>query len=91
VLGSILTLAINGGSVALGARLLSAYSAGLAIPFLIAALGIGWVTSALRKYGNLMRYVEICMGVVLVIVGVLLYAGVFELLARFGLFVNFGI
>jgi cytochrome c-type biogenesis protein len=91
VLGSILTLAVNGGSIELGARLLSAYSAGLAIPFLVAAWGIGWVTTALRKYGRLMRYVEIAMGVVLVIVGILLFAGVFELLARYGYYVNFGI
>jgi cytochrome c-type biogenesis protein len=91
VLGSILTLAINGGSVALGAKLLTAYSAGLAVPFLVAAYGIGWVTSALQKYSKVMRYVEIAMGVVLVIVGVLLFAGVFELLARYGLYVNFGL
>jgi len=89
VLGSILTVAINGGSVALGAKLLTAYSAGLAIPFLVAAYGIGWVTSALQKYSKIMRYVEIAMGVVLVIVGILLFAGVFELLARYGFYVNF--
>ncbi|HEU4745489.1 MAG TPA: cytochrome c biogenesis protein CcdA, partial [Anaerolineales bacterium] len=41
VLGAILTLALNGGSVSTGVSLLSAYSAGLAIPFLIAALGVG--------------------------------------------------
>jgi cytochrome c-type biogenesis protein len=86
-----LTLAINGGSISLGAKLLSAYSAGLALPFLVAALGIGWVTTTLRKYNKIMHYVEIVMGVVLVIVGVLLFAGVFELLARYGYYVNFGI
>ncbi len=91
VLGTILTLAINGGSIALGAKLLSAYSVGLAVPFLVAALGIGWVTTILRKYSRLMRYVEIAMGVVMVIVGILLFAGVFELLARYGYYVNFGI
>ena len=91
VLGAILTLAINGGSVALGAKLLSAYSAGLAVPFLAAAFGIGWVTTILRKYGKVMHYVEIAMGVVLVIVGVLLFAGVFELIARYGFYVNFGL
>jgi cytochrome c-type biogenesis protein len=91
VLGTILTLAINGGSIALGAKLLSAYSAGLAIPFLGAALGIGWVTTTLRKYNKIMHYIEIAMGVVLVIVGVLLFAGVFELLSRYGYYVNFGI
>jgi cytochrome c-type biogenesis protein len=91
VLGAILTLALNGGSVSQGASLLSAYSAGLAIPFLVAALGVGWVTTTLRKYGKIMRYVEIAMGVVLVIIGIMLFAGTFERLAQFGLWVDFGL
>ena len=91
VLGAILTLALNGGSVYLGVKLLSAYSAGLAIPFLIAALGIGWVSVILRKYGKVMRYVEIAMGILLVIVGAMLFLGTFELLSRDGLFVDFGL
>jgi cytochrome c-type biogenesis protein len=91
VLGAILTFALNGGSVAYGASLLSAYSAGLAIPFLIAALGIGWVTTTLRKYGKVMRYVEIGMGVLMVVVGGMLIFGVFNLLARYGLWVDFGL
>lgn len=91
VLGAILTLALNGGSLSQGITLLSAYSAGLAIPFLLAALGIGWVTIILKRYSKLMRYVEIIMGVILVIVGVLLFAGTFETLSRFGTFVDFGL
>ena len=91
VLGAILTLALNGGSVSQGASLLSAYSAGLAIPFLVAALGVGWVTTTLRKYGKVMRYVEIAMGVVLIIIGIMLFAGTFERLAQFGLWVDFGL
>ncbi|PWH11776.1 MAG: cytochrome c biogenesis protein CcdA [Anaerolineae bacterium] len=91
VLGAILTFAMNGGSVVYGASLLSAYSAGLAIPFLLAALGIGWVTTILRKYGKVLRYVEIIMGILLVIVGIMLMFGVFNLLARYGLWVDFGL
>lgn len=91
VLGAILTLALNGGSISQGAILLSAYSAGLAIPFLVAALGIGWVGTILRKYGKTMHYVEIAMGVILVIVGIMLFAGTFEQLARFTPLVNFGL
>jgi cytochrome c-type biogenesis protein len=93
VLGAILTLAINGGSISLGAKLLTAYSTGLAIPFLVAALGIGWVTVILKKYGKTMRYVEIAMGVVLVIIGVMLFSGVFALIAQQGqfFFFDFGI
>jgi len=91
VLGAILTLAFSGGSLLQGVTLLSAYSAGLAIPFLLAALGIGWVTVILKRYNKVMRYVEILMGVILVIVGVLLFSGTFETLSRFGTFVDFGL
>ncbi len=91
VLGAILTLSLSGGSVTQGASLLTAYSAGLAIPFLIAALGVGWVTKILRRYGKVMRYTEIAMGVLLIIVGVMLFLGTFEQLARFGFFVDFGL
>lgn len=93
VLGAILTLALNGGSISQGATLLSFYSAGLAIPFLLAALGIGWVTTILRKYAKTMRYVEIAMGVILIIVGVLLLSGTFEIIAQQGQFfwIDFGL
>lgn len=91
VLGAILTLSLSGGSISQGASLLTAYSAGLAIPFLIAALGVGWVTKIIRKYGKLMHYVEIAMGVILIIVGIMLFLGTFEQLARFGFFVDLGL
>jgi cytochrome c-type biogenesis protein len=89
VLGAILTFALNGGSVSTGVTLLSAYSAGLAIPFLLAALGIGWITVVLKKYGQVMHYVEVVMGVVLVIVGYMLNSGTFALLAQQGQFFYF--
>ncbi len=93
VLGAILTLAMNGGSVSSGVSLLSAYSAGLAIPFLIAALGVGWVSITLKKYGKVMHYVEIVMGIILVIVGVMLFSGIFERIAQAGQFfwIDFGL
>lgn len=93
VLGTILTFAANGGSISTGMLLLSAYSAALAIPFLIAALGVGWVSVTLRKYGKAMHYIEIAMGVILVILGVMLFAGVFELIAQKGQFfwIDFGL
>ncbi len=91
VLGTILALSLTGASVARGALLLAVYSAGLAIPFLIAALGVGWVTTLLRRYSKAMHYVEIAMGVILIIVGVMLFLGTFETLARFGFFVDFGL
>jgi len=93
VLGAILTLSMNGGSVSTGVTLLSAYSVGLAIPFLVAALGVGWVTLTLRKYGKVMHYVEVVMGVILVIVGFMLFSGLFARIAAASQFfwIDFGI
>jgi cytochrome c-type biogenesis protein len=91
VLGAIITFSINGGSLALGTFLGLAYSAGLAIPFLVAALGISWVTTLLRRYSKVMRITEIVMGVILVIVGVLLLFGVFNWIATVVPFIDFGI
>lgn len=91
VLSAILTLAINGGSISEGVKLLSSYSIGLAIPFLLAALGIGWVTKMLQKYGKLMHYIEIAMGIILIIVGIMLFFGILEQLNRFGLFIDLGL
>jgi cytochrome c-type biogenesis protein len=77
--------------VFLGASLLSAYSVGMAIPFLIAAVGIGWVTTILRKYGKLLHYVEIIMGIILVILGVMLMFNILPYLSRFGSILNLGL
>ena len=91
VLGSILTLAMNGGAISDGIKLLSAYSVGLAVPFLITALGIGWVSGYLRRFRKFTRYVEIVMGALLVIVGVMLFSGTFEQIAQYGIYINFGL
>ncbi len=81
VLGAIIMLSATRNSLVQAVGLGAAYSAGLAIPFLLAALGITWVTLILRKYGRAMRWVEIAMGVLLVIVGMMLIFGVFSLIA----------
>jgi cytochrome c-type biogenesis protein len=69
----------------------SAYSAGLAIPFLLAALGIGWVTVILRRFNKVMRITEMVMGVLLVLVGALLISGKFNLIANIFPFINLGL
>jgi len=91
VLGAILTLALNSGEIVKGVYLLSSYSAGLAIPFLIAAVGVGWLGEVLRKHQRTLHWVETAMGILLILVGLMLFAGTFEQLARFGFFVDFGL
>ena len=83
ILGSILTLSMNNGSIAHGITLLSAYSAGLAIPFLVASVQIGLVTTALRRYGKVMHYVEVVMGILLIVVGLMLFFGRFDIFAQY--------
>src|SRR5207247_7469901 len=49
ILGSILSLAGTAETVATGVTLLGAYSAGLAVPFLVSSLALGPVLAALRR------------------------------------------
>lgn len=91
VLGAVLTLALDSGSLGRGVLLLVAYSAGMAVPFLLAALGIERVAGWLRRYSRYLRYVSVATGVLLVIIGVMLLFGIFQRLAAFGFFINTGL
>ena len=91
VLGAILTLALKGANLHQGVILLSAYSVGLAVPFLMAALGIGRIAEVLRRYAKAIRWISIGTGVVLIILGLMLFTGTLERLAQFGFFIDFGL
>jgi len=91
VLGAVLTLALNNANLGLGVVLLTAYSAGLAIPFLLAALGVGRAAQLMRRYTKAIRTLAVGTGGVLVVVGIMLLTGTLERLAQFGFFVDFGL
>jgi cytochrome c-type biogenesis protein len=91
VLGWIMTFSLNGGSIIKGTMLGIAYSAGLAIPFLLAALGIGWVSNLLRYHSKVMHVIEIIMGILLVVVGILLFLGSFAILSNYLPIIDFGL
>ena len=90
-LGVILTISGFSGDIAKGLQLLTAYSMGLAVPFLAAALGLGWVTFLLRRFQKAFHYVEVVTGGIMIVVGVMLFFGVFQQLANLGWFVDFGL
>lgn len=90
-LGLILTLAIERANIGQGVVLLSVYSLGMALPFLAAALGVGWVTQILRKHSKAMRIVQVVMGILLIIVGVMLFLGLYQRLISFDALINFGL
>jgi cytochrome c biogenesis protein CcdA len=83
VLGAILTLAGASSTVHEGAYLLLAYSAGLAVPFLLAGLAIGSVTVLLRRYGRLLPVLEIGAGALVTLVGMLVFLNEFTSLNQY--------
>lgn len=91
VLGAIYTLTWIQGNIFDGVLLLSIYSLGLGIPFLLTGLGIGWVTQWLKKYQKGMMILQKLMGIILILVGILLLLGLLEQMGRFGIGLNLGI
>ena len=81
VLGGILGLAATSTDVSRGMLLLGVYSAGLALPFLIAAVAIESFLDWFQRFRRFLPWVMRTSGVLLVIVGVLLVTGEFTRLA----------
>jgi len=80
----ILILAGHLKSIAQGVLLLAIYSMGLAIPFLLAALGIGEFLKFYGRFRRHMHIVEIASGGVLIALGLLLAIfGKLDLLAHY--------
>lgn len=75
VLGGILLLASTSDTAAQGAWLLTAYSLGLGVPFVIAGLLADALAGTLQKANRHLRLVEIVTGVLLVATGVLVFTG----------------
>ena len=74
ILATVLTVAANEASLTTGVKLLAAYSLGLGIPFVLAAVAIGPFMGFMKRFRRHMGRIEQVMGAVLVITG-LLFAG----------------
>jgi len=83
VLASILGLAAARGEAIRGGVLLSAYSLGLGLPFVLASLGIASFPSLMRPLARFSVVLSRAAGAVLVVLGVLLVAGVYQSLAGY--------
>jgi len=75
VLASILAVAASEESVAKGAFLLAVYSAGLGVPFLLAAFAINGFLAFMQRFRKHLGTVEKVMGALLVITGVMFITG----------------
>jgi cytochrome c-type biogenesis protein len=83
ILGAILTLAAGSGGAGAGVILLSSYSVGLGIPFLLAGLLFHGFLSFFKRFRKHIRLVEIITGGLLMVVGVLLFFDYFGRIAGY--------
>jgi len=81
VLGAILTLAGTSETVWQGTGLLFAYSLGLAIPFMVAALALDRFLATFKRFRRWIPLLEKVSGALLVALGILLLTGQFTILA----------
>ncbi|HZA92388.1 MAG TPA: cytochrome c biogenesis protein CcdA [Gemmatimonadales bacterium] len=81
VLGAILGLAATTSDVTRGMQLLAVYSAGLALPFLIAAVAVESFLDWFQRFRRYLPWVMRLSGLILIMVGVLLVTGEFTRLA----------
>lgn len=81
VLGGILTLAATRGSVGEGVGLLAVYSAGLAIPFLLATVALERFLGSFGQLRRWLPWINRISGALLVLLGLLLVSGSFTALS----------
>jgi cytochrome c-type biogenesis protein len=81
VLGAILGLAATSAELTRGILLLAVYSAGLAVPFLVAAVAVERFLDWFQRFRKYLPWVMKLSGALLVLVGVLLLTGEFTRLA----------
>jgi cytochrome c-type biogenesis protein len=88
ILTTVLALAANSATIGRGVLLLSFYSAGLAIPFLLAAVGIVQFLKFYQRFRGYLHAVEIGSGILLLFVGGLVFTNKLTWLVRKLSFLN---
>jgi cytochrome c-type biogenesis protein len=73
ILATVLALAAASDTIARGVLLLAIYSAGLAVPFLLTALGIGQFLKFYQRFRKYLHAVEVLSGALLLFVGALVF------------------
>lgn len=84
ILGSILLLASTSTTAFQGAVMLTVFSLGLAVPFLLIALGIGSASRYIQNISKYLNVVSIVGGIFLIFLGILLVSGNIGLLIAYG-------
>ena len=88
ILAGILLLAGSQDTVYKGILLLSVYSAGLAVPFLLTSLGVNRFLAFYARFRRHLHAVEVFSGVLLIAFGLLIALGRFTVLSGYFRFLN---
>lgn len=83
ILGAILTYGMTQDTMWAGVGLLSVYSLGLAIPFLLASLALDRFLQTFQKFKKWIPVMEKASGALLIVLGILLLTGKFTVLAAY--------
>ena len=83
ILGAILTLAVTQPGTAF--YLLLSYSLGLGLPFLLAGMFAAQFSGFLQKSQRFLKYFNIIGGIILIILGILVFTNSLSRFANFGL------
>lgn len=89
ILSSILIYATSMDSIGKGTLLLVSYSAGLAVPFILTAMFIGVFTNEIRKYSKYLPIISIVSGVLIIVLGILIFTNRLAVLSQYTRFINF--
>ena len=82
ILAAILAVAAAQESVGEGVKLLAVYSAGLGVPFILTSLAINKFFAASARIRKHYHMIEVVSGVLLVVVGVLIFTNRFTVIAQ---------
>ncbi len=81
-LSAILALSASQGTVGRGALLLTVYSAGVGLPFILAGFLVDYFGTWIQRIGPVLPLIQKITGVVLVLVGVVLFTDSFSVIGR---------
>lgn len=84
VLATILLFASLSGTLFYGVFLLTVFSLGLAIPFMLTALLFTKMSNAIESYGYITKWISMCGGLFMIFIGLLLVTNSSELLLQYG-------
>lgn len=89
ILSSILIYATSMDSIGKGVVLLTMYSLGLAVPFILTAMVIEGFTEQFKKFSKYLSTISRISGILMIIIGIMIFTNKLSILSQYTSFINF--